>query len=412
MSGLMGALAAPRNAEMSSLDFLKHLGGWRPSKSGESVTTKTALEVTTVLDCVRVLAEGVSQVDLNIKKRLKDGGSEIAVDHPLQQVLAVQPNPWQSSFTFRETMMFHLALTNDFVAFKNKSMGVVEELIPFEPERVSITRLKDGRRNYKVSFPDGASKDFPDEAIWHVTGPSWNSWSGLPAVQMAKEAIGLALAAESTQAKMHKNSLRMSGVYSVEGNLPKPQYLELRAFIEEHTDPDQAFKPLIIDRNGKFTQTNMSGVDAQHIETRKHQVEEICRAFRVMPVMVGHPADMAARAAMEQIFIAHVTHTLMPWYKRIEQAILIGLMTPADRKKHFADFDEYDLLRGAMKDQAEYFSKALGAGGGKGWLTQNDVRRRVGENPLPDGDDLPQPATSAAPAGTGSDSEEPADVTP
>src|SRR5262245_9463028 len=155
MRGLMGALAAPRN-ELTSLDFLRNLGGgWRPSKSGESVTTRTALQVSTVLDCVRVLAEGVSQVDLNIKRRLKDNaGSEIAEDHALQRVLSVQPNPWQTSFAFRETMMFHLTLTYNFYAFINRVLDDIVELIPFEPERVTVIR-KGNVRRYRVSFPDG-----------------------------------------------------------------------------------------------------------------------------------------------------------------------------------------------------------------------------------------------------------------
>jgi HK97 family phage portal protein len=224
---------------------------------------------------------------------------------------------------------------------------------------------------------------------------------GLAAVDQAREAIGLAMAAESTQARMHRNSLRTGGLYSVDRGLNDPEYKRLRAWIDRHLDADEQFKPLLLDRAAKFTPTAMTGVDSQHIETRRHQVEEICRHFRVMPVMVGHPADMAARAAMEQIFIAHVVHTLMPWYRRLEQDIAVGLLDARERQTHFADFDEHGLLRGALKDQAEYFSKALGSGGGRGWLTQNEVRQIVGQNPHPDGNELPEPLNAPAPGGTG-----------
>lgn len=394
MRGLIGTMVRPRAA--TSLDLLRSFFA-QPSASGENVTIDSALRVSTVLDCVRVLAEGVSQVDLRIMKRRADGGADPATEHALYWPLFLQPNPWQSSFRFRETLMMHVALAGNFFAFKNLVRGRIVELIPFEPGQVTVDRRDDWSLVYTVRAPDGAVEEFPEASIWHVRGPSWNGWMGLEAVKLAREAIGLAMAAESTQAKLHRNSLRTSGLYSLEGRLDENSYKRLRAFIENHLTGAEQFKPFILDRGAKFHPTAMSGVDSQHLETRRHQVEEICRQFRVMPVMVGHPADMAARAAMEQIFIAHVVHTLMPWYRRLEQDIAVGLMEPRDRRIYFADFDEHGLMRGALKDQAEYFSKALGAGGGRGWLTQNDVRRIVGENPLADGDELPQPTNQPQP---------------
>lgn len=160
--------------------------------------------------------------------------------------------------------------------------------------------------------------------------------------------------------------------------------------------------PLIIDREGKFQPTAMTGVDQQLIETRRHQVESICRRFRVMPLMVGHPADMAARAATESIFLTHVTHTLMPWYQRIEQSADINLLSEEERAAgYYTKLNPDALMRGATKDQGEYFAKALGSGGGKGWMSQNDVRDTLDldRSDDPEADKLPQPITkSGAPA--------------
>lgn len=399
MRGLFGTMV--RNDAMRTADaetILRSLF-YNPSKSGEHVDIHRALRTATVFDCVRVLAEGVAQVELHIKKRRKDGGADLAPEHELYWLLHQQPNEWQTSFRFRETLMIHAALAGNFFAYKSRiGPGFpIRALIPFEPGQVTVTRRDDYTLSYSVRAENGEKMEFPGESIWHIRGPSWNSWMGLEVVALAREAIGLAMAAETTQARLHKNSLRSSGLYSVEGTLTEIQHSQLEQWVDDHLDPDKIFRPLILDHAAKFTPTAMTGVDAQHLETRKHQIEEICREFRVMPVMVGHPADMAARAAMEQIFIAHVVHTLMPWYRRLEQDIVTGLMNPRDRQVYFADFNERELMRGDMKAQGEYYSKALGAGGSQGWLTPNDVRLDIGENPIPGGDKLPQPTNLPAP---------------
>lgn len=402
MRGLFGTLAGgPKAADAETILRSLYV---RPAKSGENVTAKTALQVPTVLACVRLLAWGVAQVELQIMKRRSDGGADPATDHPLYWPLYQQPNAWQTSFRFRETLMAHLVLCGNAFVFKNRVRGRIVELIPFEPGQVIVERRADWSLVYKVRSETGVVQEFPQEAIWHLRGPSWNSWMGLEAVALAREAIGLAMAAETTQAKLHKNSLRASGLYSVDGNLTDAQYKMLRAWIDDYLNAEEMFKPLILDRAAKFTPTAMSGVDSQHIETRRHQIEQICQAFGVLPVMIGHPADMAARAAVEQITIMHSVNCIGPWYKRLEEDINVGLLDPADRRTHFADFDERGLMRAALKDQAEYYSKALGSGGAPGWLTQNDVRREVGYNPLPEGDALPKPTNPAVPATEGSES--------
>jgi HK97 family phage portal protein len=400
MRGLFGTLAGAPRADVSAETILRNLFV-RPSKSGENVTEHTALEVSAVLCCARVLMEGVAQVSLEVKKLRKDGGADPAKDHPLYWLLYQQPNKWQTSFRFRETLMAHTALSGNFFAYKNVVRGEIRELIPFLPEWVTVKQNPDWSLTYTVRAHNGQAQEFPQEAIWHVRGPSWNSWMGLRAVHLARESIGLAMASESTQARLHKNSLRSSGVYSVERTLTDDQHKRLTAWIENHLRLEDAFKPLILDSSAKFTPITMNGVDSQHIETRKLQIEEICRHFRVMPIMVGLSDKTATYASAEQMFIAHVVHTLMPWYQRIEQDIEVGLMSQTDRRLYCADFDERELMRGAMKDQAEYYSKALGAGGSPAWLTPNEIRRDVGENPIPGGEDLPKPTNVPAqqPAG-------------
>lgn len=374
----------------------------RPSKAGCTVTWETALEVSTVLACLRVIAEGLAQAPLKLYRARPDGrGADPATDHPLYRLLHRRPNAWQTSFAFRETMAYHVALAGDFFAFKNVVRGTLVELLPLKPDAVRVKQNPDYSLIYTVRGENGRTLELTDRQIWHVRGPSWNSWRGLEPVKLAREAIGLAMRAEETQIEIQRRGARVPGVIGMDTTLASNQYNDLAAYLKDQAMV--AFEELgllILDRNAKFQSVAMSGVDAQTIETRRLQVEEICRAFRVMPIMVGHTDKTATYASAEQMFIAHAVHTLGPWFERVEQAIDTGLLTEADwRQGYYAKHTVNALLRGALKDEAEYFAKALGSGGTRGWLTQNEVRALKEMNPLDGGDDLPQPTNQpAAPA--------------
>jgi HK97 family phage portal protein len=364
--------------------------GTNQSKSGQSITFSTALQVSTVFACVRVLADGVAQVPLKLLRERPDGrGSDLAKDHPLYYVLHRRPNPWQTSFRFRETMMLHLVLCSNFFAFKNRVGPAIRELIPIEPGRVEVKQNRDLSLTYSVRDEAGNKKDFPQESILHLRGPSWNSWMGMEAVKLAREAIGLSMAIEADQAKLYKNGLRTSGTYSVEGTLTEEQYKGLRKFIKEF-QADDSGEPLILDRAAKYISDVMKGVDAQTLEARGFQVEETCRPFRVMPIMIGHADKTATYASAVQMFLAHVVHGLMPWYERLQQDFDEQLLDDTDVDLHFK-FIEHGLLRGSFDEQAQGFAKALGAGGSPAWMTPNEVRERLDMNPIDGGDELPKP---------------------
>ncbi|QIO42886.1 phage portal protein [Rhizobium leguminosarum bv. trifolii] len=353
------------------LDFY----GSRVSKAGVPVSWERALDVSTVFACIRVIAEGVAQVPLRVMRELPDGkGSVPATDHPLYKVLNSKPNRWQTSFTMRETMVFHLALTGNAFFYKNIVRGRVKELIPIDPGSVTITRHNDYSLSYTVGGIDGRSMEFPQELIWHIRGPSWDTWRGLDAVRQAREAIGLTIATENTQAEMHANGLQTSGVYSTDAKIDPEKYKQIQAWIAAQVGGSNRHKPFVIDSGFKWTPQSMTGVDAQHLETRKFQIEEICRSFRVMPIMVGHSDKTATYASAEQMFLAHVIHTLMPWVVRIEQSADNDLLDGPEDEGLFSKFNMNSLMRGASADRANFYSKALGAGGSPAWMTQDEVR--------------------------------------
>lgn len=387
----------------SSLDLFKEIYGSRASSSGMTVTVDTALQVTTVLDCVRVLAEGVAQVPLKLFQESADGRTRTpAKAHPLYALLSTKPNPWQTSFEFRESLMFHTTLCGDFIAFKNVVRGTVRELIPFLPNTVTVKRdTSTLELTYEVRAPNGSQQVFPASAIWHVRGPSWNTWSGMGAVHLARDAIGLAIAAEGNQSAYHKNGGQVSGLLSMEGNLSDQGHAQLRAWVEKnYVGPENAGKWMILDRGTKFTPMQMTGTDAQQLETRRHQVEEICRAFRVMPIMVGFTDKTATYASAEQMFIAHVVHTLSPWYQRLEQSINVNLLSEEDRAAGiYAKFNANGLMRGDFGSRTEGYAKALGSGGSPAWMEINEIRALEEMDAVTWGDGKPQ-STNQTPSGS------------
>lgn len=388
---------------VTSLDLWRQVyGGGRESWTGKTVNVETALEDATAYACTRVLTEGVAQVPLHLYQET-NGRKRVASEDPLDYVLYRAPNSWQTSFEFRETLMLHLLLTNNAYVFVNRvgSKREINELIPIEPRRVSVKQRSDYSLEYTIKSDSGETRVFGQDAIWHLRGPSWNTWIGLDAIKMARNAIGLSASLEQGQSEFQKNGMRPSGMIAVKDKLDKSKFEALAAWLDRHAiGGDRYGKPFIVDRDGSFTPTMLSGVDQQLLETRRHQVEDVCRRFRVMPLMVGHPADMAARAATESIFLQHVVHSLMPWYQRIEQSADVNLLSEEQRRAgYFVKLNPNGLMRGAAKDQAEYFAKALGSGGTKGWMTQNEIRDGLDldRSVDPEADELPQP-TAKVPA--------------
>lgn len=389
----------------SSLELFKEVYGSRLSAAGIPVNWQSMLNVTTILACARVRAEGLS-VPFRVYQET-DGGRTIAVDHPLHMLISRKPNGWQTSLEFLETISFHLDLTYNAFVFVNR-VGIareIRELIPIEPGRVRVEQRDDYRLRYYIRGKNGVEQEFGQDAIWHLRGPSWNSWVGMDAVAMARNAVGLSLALEQGQSDSQKNSPQTSAVYSVKENLSPEKFQFLSGWMDKHLPGgERAGKPMILDMGAEFSRLLMSSVDQQIIETRKFQIEENCRTMRVWPIMIGHAGDQSPTfASASEFFQAHKTYTLDPMYRRISQSANVQLLGEQDLKAgYYTKFISNALMSSAPKDKAEYYTKALGSGGIKGWLTQNEVRdfEDMDKSDDPEANKLPQPAAKAAPVPT------------
>lgn len=352
-----------------------------------SVNTYTATDVTAVFCAARVIAEGCAQVPLRIVEvqRASNGLEKRVVrhDHPLHEMLNRRPNEWMTRFEFIESMVFMAVLGKGAIAIKNvDGDGRVRELLPVPLGSWLVEQLADYSLRFRVDYADKTHGYFRRDQVFYLRGPSLNGYEGHPAIRAAREAIGLSLAIERSQARLAGNGAKPSGILSFKTPLSKQASDALQQDWNEKYGPGGPGGTAILDREATFHPMTMTSVDAQHLETRRFQIEEIARAFRVLPIMLMQSDKAMTFASAEQMFRAHVTHTLMPWFVRVEEAIARDLLTGPGDDRLIADFDEKSLMRGDLAAQAEYFTKALGAGGQPAWMTQNEVRVEDGLDPL------------------------------
>lgn len=380
LTSLLGAPGERKAASFGALWDL--LAGGAASKAGPSVNWKNALRVSVAFSCGRVLAEGLAQIPFKLMQ--EDGeGSRAAREHPLYRVLARRPNDWMTPFQLRETMMYHAIFAKGGYAVINRVGGKVRELLPVMPDRVRVEQLPDASVMYWIKMPDGVERPFPRTSIFHLRGPSWDGIEGLDVIDLAREALGLALATEETHARFHKNGAKAAGIVSMEGTLNTAGRAALKAAFQDASTGANSYKTLVLDQSAKFSQMQMTGVDAEHIRTRELQIAEICRFMRVFPQMAGFADKTATFASAEQFFIAHVVHSLGPWVERWEQAADRDLLTPKEMDEgYFTKLSVQGLLRGDAKSRAEYYVKMFSIGA----LNPNQIRALEDLNPYPAGE--------------------------
>lgn len=404
MRGLFGTLAHRasqfKSTDISALTWTELLGGPN-TRSGVTVSVDSALRVTTALACARVLAEGIAQLPLKIYRvDSKKGTKTPAIDDPVYKLLARRPNDWQTSFEFREMLMFHAVFTGNGYAYIGRGgrPSRIVELIPLVPAQVTVAQDVQYGLTYSVADKAGHVATFPRSDILHIRGPAWNGYLGLDIIQLIREAIGLAIVTEEAHSNLHANGAKPGGVLSIKGKLDADRKTRLKESFQQNAGGIRnAYKTLVVDMDSTWTQMAMTGVDNQHIETRKLQIEEICRGMRVFPQMVGHSDKTSTFASAESFFLAHVTHSLMPWTTRWEHAIERDLLGEADDL--VAKFNYAALLRGDNLSRASFYEKALGGSRAEtAYMTRNEVRALEELDPIEGGDVLPTPVAPAASA--------------
>ena len=363
--------------------------------SGATVNSQNALRNLAVFRCVDVISSTIGSLPLYIMKRNANGTIGYAEDHPLYDLLLHKPNAWQTAQDFRSQMQLNALTEGNAYATIVRSGRRIMQLVPLDPYRVVVTQNPDWTLNYRYDRPTGGHHDYPATDIFHVRGLSQNGITGMSRTNLAREAIGLALQAELAAARTFKHGMMVGGVVTHPGVLSKDAFDNLRESLNErYASAENAQKSLLLQEGMTYKEISSNPANSQQLETRRFQIEEVSRVFGVpRPLLMLD--DTSWGSGIEQLSLLFVEYGLKSWFTAWESAVNVSLLTQQERKTLYADYDEKDLLRGSMNDQANFYGRALGAGGQGAWMTPNEVRRDVGLGTHPDGDTLVNPMTAS-----------------
>jgi HK97 family phage portal protein len=353
----------------------------RRTVSGVAVSPETALSCSAVLACVRVISETVAALPLNVYARLATGGKEIADDYPLQLILSEQPNSWMTSFEFRELMQSWMLLWgNAYAEIRPGKLGAVTELIPLHPSRMKVERLPTGRLRYVYKEPNAKETTYIQEQILHLRWLSQDGVTGYVPTTLSRDAIGLARATEIHSGAYFGNGARPGTILESDQPL-KPETAERlrRSWEDMHRGPDRSSKTAVLPFGVKLKELSGTNESSQLIETRRYQVEEVARAYRVPAYLIGD-LTKSSYSSVEQQSIDFVTFSLVPHLRRWEGAIRRDLIS--DDKKYFAEFDVRGLLRGDAAARSSYYRELWTLG----VFSINEIRESEGLNPIDEGD--------------------------
>lgn len=362
------------------------------SSSGKRVNERSAMQMTAVYSCVRILAEAVAGLPLHLYRYKEDGGKEKAIDHPLYLLLHDEPNPEMSSFVFRETLMTHLLLWgNAYAQIIRNGKGEVIALYPLMPDRMTVNRDSSGQLYYEytVSTDDaptvkGSIVRLHPSDVLHIPGLGFDGLVGYSPIAMAKNAIGMAIACEEYGAKFFANGAAPGGVLEHPGTIKDPQRVR-ESWQSTFGGSGNSNKIAVLEEGMKYTPIGISPEQAQFLETRKFQINEIARIFRVPPHMVGD-LEKSSFSNIEQQSLEFVKYTLEPWLVRWEQSIQRTLFSPEEKKRYFAKFNVEGLLRGDYASRMNGYATARQ----NGWMSANDIRELENMDRIPaeEGGDL------------------------
>ena len=350
------------------------------------------MQMTAVYSCVRILAEAVAGLPLHLYRYTDTGGKEKAIDHPLYTLLHDEPNPEMTSFVFRETLMTHLLLWgNAYAQIIRNGKGEVVALYPLMPNRMVVDRDEHGQLYYTYyRSPDEAirNKDtaviLQPSDVLHIPGLGFDGLVGYSPIAMAKNAIGMAIACEEYGAKFFANGATPGGILEHPGTIKDPQRVR-ESWQSTFGGSGNANKVAVLEEGMKYTPISISPEQAQFLETRKFQINEIARIFRVPPHMVGD-LEKSSFSNIEQQSLEFVKYTLEPWLVRWEQAMQRSLIPQDDKSKYFIKFNVDGLLRGDYQSRMQGYATARQ----NGWMSANDIRELENLDRIPgeDGGDL------------------------
>lgn len=380
MSEHRQSLERPSTSLSKAADWLIAWAGGEPSAAGVAVNEVKSIQVSAVLACVRVLSESVASLPLQLFRMRADGGKEIVRDHPVYRLIHDTPNDEQTSYYFRETQQARVTLWgNSYALILRSRNGTPAALEPLASDRVIVGR--DGARVfYEFRPPQGSPERFASDQILHIPGLGFDGISGLSVIAAHRQGIGLSIAAERFGARFFGSGSHPTGVLQTDAKLSDDAHMRIaQSWNDAYSGTDNAHRVAVLEQGLKWSQLTIPPEDAQFLETRKFQVEDIARIFRVPPHMIGH-LERATFSNIEQQGIDFLVHTLRAWLVRWEQELNRKLLTETEREELFTQFNVDGLLRGDSQARATFYKEMWM----NGFMTRNEIRAKENLNPSDD----------------------------
>jgi len=385
-------VAAPLALSMNSPEFYEMMRG------GSGVSVTDALKNTSVLRCVDLVSGSMAMLPLTLREANAQGRLMEAEGHAVHRLLMFKPNGWQTPFEFKRLMQARALIHGNAYARIVFTGRRPSALLPLPPERVTVTEDTYGAPTYEFSPPNGEKVAIPFGEVLHLRDLTLDGFTGMSRVKMAADVIGTANQAQRAANRMFANGVIAGVAFEHPAQLSQEAFERLKASLESYAGADNAGRTMILEEGMK---RSFAPLDAQKTElsnVRAQQVEEIGRVFGVPRPLMGVD-DTSWGSGIEQLAILFVRFGLAPWMKAWEESVTRWLLREDEWGRVVPTYDERELLRGTLKDQAEFYAKALGAGGAPAFMTQNEVREDTGNGPVPGGDRLfyPQETANVAP---------------
>ena len=374
---VFGRLFKARDKPRNSLNGSGYSFFFGSTASGKAVNERSAMQMSAVYACVRILAEAIASLPLHFYQYNDAGGKEKALGHPLYNLLHDEPNPEMSAFSFRETLMTHLLLWgNAYAQVIRNGRGEVAALYPLMPDRMTVDRDSAGRIFYEYLRADSDARTLgrksivrlAPEDVFHIPGLGFDGLVGYSPIAMAKQAIGMGLACDEYGAAFYQNGAQPGGVLEHPGVVKDPKRVR-DSWNVIYQGSRNAHRIAVLEEGMTYKPISISPEQAQFLETRKFQIDEIARIFRVPPHMVGD-LDKSSFSNIEQQSLEFVKYTLSPWISRWEQTIHRSLLLPSEKSRYFARFNVEGLLRGDYQSRMNGYAVARQ----NGWMSANDIR--------------------------------------
>jgi len=379
-------------------DFMR---GGRENVAGVAISARTALRNATFFRACSLIAGSVGMLPLHLIRRKADGKTEKAKDHPLYRVLHRRPNNFQSPSEFKSYMQLVALLDGNAYALVIRSGRQIRELVPLPRKSVTPKLSAEFGLTFEYRRPGGGTSTLLPRDLFHFRAPlSLDGVTGVSLLDVAADTLGIAMKAEAAVGKLMSKGVMAGGSLETAQALGDEAIENLReSLAERHSGADNAGDWMVLEQGLTAKPFATSARDAQLVELRKQEAEEMAR-FTGVPRPLLMFDETSWGSGIEQLGLFFVTYCLLAWFVIWEEAIW-RLLEPAEQEAVdgsmlYAKINERALLRGSMKEQAEFMAKALGSGGGEAWITQNEARDNFDLNPLDGGDDLPRRGTSAA----------------